>query len=280
MAWRNTWGVVAQAWPWAQRVVIYVVALALVAIPFATLLEWRYAEFFRSRDVAMALVGAVIACGFSMFSRLYSFVERISSADRCHIIEGGVDNVYDSLMHVFNDRAVRGRGRRFRSLEVLGLTLFTAWPKILGFLKREDSKNCQVTLYCLAPDFIEANADLFPETWAQQARTQIDDINVFVGKHGESLRKRDLLVTLITYEMFPAIHGFRVNGNDVFCAFAHWESDRVNQPYDFYEYFAAEDSGVRANSYRGLFASWIDRARRAGRLNVASEDGGDEQGGS
>ena len=73
--------------------------------------------------------------------------------------------------------------------------------------------------------------------------------------------RQDELLTLYLYDHLPAIHGFRVENDDVFCSYIHREGDKLAKPFHFYEHFAATNRSVRARHYRLLFENWLERAR-------------------
>jgi hypothetical protein len=187
-----------------------------------------------------------------------------------NIIHGGVGQVYPHLLGALESG---GRGRR-RSLEVLGLTLYTAWPQIHAWISEGSAHDLDITLYCLEPEFIVGQSNWIPQYWENHAKAQIDSIRRFTEENAQDIKARSIAINLIRYSGFPAIHGFRLGSGELFISFSWWSGDFGNRhlgdPNHFYERFRADDRSARAEEYRSLFGNWIDEARSRGIANLPS----------
>jgi len=180
-----------------------------------------------------------------------------------NIVHGGVGQVYPHLLGAIEGSRHAGS----RSLEVLGLTLYTAWPQIHAWISESSARDIDVTLYCLEPEFIASQRNWIAPYWENHARAQVDSIRRFIEENAKDIKKRSIKLNLILYRGFPAIHGFRLDGGELFVSFSRWSGgetgDRhLGDPNHFYERFRADDRSARAEEYRSLFANWIDEARR------------------
>jgi hypothetical protein len=152
-------------------------------------------------------------------------------------------------------------GRRGeRTLEVLGLTLNTTWPQLAAWLTAHDEPtHWRITLYCLDPAYIEGSREL-PDYWSAEAERSVGRIRSLLAEEAEDLRHRRVEVDLRTYSCMPVVHGFRLGNGDLFLAYLQWAESGGIRPFDFYERIPREDTSSRANHYRDLFDSWLNRA--------------------
>ena len=151
-----------------------------------------------------------------------------------------------------------------RTVDVLGLTLFTAWNQLQGFLQQPETRGWTVRMLCLCPDFTEAGVAGVPAEWAAEARMQAATIRRFIAAQDASLRERRMSLSLECYRAFPAIHGFMLGNGTLFVSVTRWEDgqDELAKPYHPYEKIEASDHSRRADIYRQMFGNWVDHARR------------------
>lgn len=186
-----------------------------------------------------------------------------------NIIPGGVNYVYDEMEKIIKECMSRPRSPRQKfTFEVLGLNLFTAWPRTHAHLLNNNFSGWNIYLYCLSPDFIRSNNDTISRDWATEVESKISEIKRFVTSNSQKLHERDISLSLISYSHFPAIHGFRINDADILFSIVDWTSDNLiadpSEQHHFYRYVASSEASPRAHLYRSLFKSWIDRANRTG----------------
>lgn len=250
--------------------------IPLVAVIFVLLLAWSTDSVrcwmqqhgLKELDVP-AIVGIALAA--TMFV-LLAFQQQLKQLGRrigdfspsasSRIIRGGVEHVYPEL-HTILDDVGTGAGSE-RSLDVLGLTLFTAWPMLLrsglgspgGALR-----GWRVSVFCLSPDFLKANP-YFSENWVKEVEAKLSSINEFTKNGGELLKDLGTSLAVMQYKFFPAVHGFRTGAGHLLISYIHWSGESLDDPTQFYEYFPPSDKSVRASLYRALFDNWIERAKR------------------
>lgn len=187
------------------------------------------------------------------------------------LIQGGVTQVYNHLSDIYTKRLRKRRVFPHRQrLEVLGLTLFSAWQHLRPFLGNPDIRSLDIQLFCLEPDYIGVNKNIIPEHWKLDTENAINQIKDFVRNQSLSLQGQDLSIKLTTYSHFPGQHGFRIGGGsgDVVLSLIDWgPNDRILYPeaeHHFYEHISPLDKSARANLYRRMFDSWLSRASRTG----------------
>jgi hypothetical protein len=229
------------------------VFLVLMAIPPI------HALLTLPEESIVALLGVELVL---VLKSLHGIEKGITSLDiKSQLIKKGVNEVYpyiDALM----SRRPRWTARRRGSVEVLGLSLYTAWPFLQGLLKTSTNEHCDITLCCLDPEYIPTNPTIRPE-WAEHARANINEITNYVRANASDLKQRDIALRLHLYRFFPLIHGFRFDGEDILYSFLHCANDgRAAQPLDFYEHASQRDSETRSALYSELFVSWLDEAKR------------------
>ncbi|HYK38065.1 hypothetical protein [Alloacidobacterium sp.] len=178
-----------------------------------------------------------------------------------NLIPGGVGQVYVHLRTALES----GGNRRGRSLDVLGLSLYTAWPQIYSWISDGLLHDIEITLYCMSPDFIRTQSSSISPDWGHHAQAQIDSIARFQIESAEEIRDKSITLNLSLYYCFPAIHGFRLENGEIFVAFSRWAGStghrHLADPNYFYERFRASDRTKRAEEYRLLFANWIDEVK-------------------
>jgi hypothetical protein len=190
-------------------------------------------------------------------------INLFSPSDGSQIVSGGVGQVYNHLNPVLSKMA--GSGRDATSIDVLGLTLFSAWPIALRPNIRDGKfRNCTINLYCLDADFLRSHPTLFSEEWVDQASSKPLEIERFTKDESALLAKNQVAVNLRKYSFFPGVHGFRTSDGHLMLSFIHWSTVtyRVEDPEQFYEVFLPSDTSVRAKVFRDLFDNWINRAKR------------------
>ncbi|MFZ0772222.1 MAG: hypothetical protein WCA49_25035 [Candidatus Sulfotelmatobacter sp.] len=258
-------------WDWAQKWFF----IPLVAVIFVWLLAWSI-DSVRTwmqghglgRDVPAVVGIALAATMFVLVSfqqQLRQVAKRLgdfSPSASSRIIRGGIKDVYPELQKILAELGAGSSSER--SLDVLGLTLFTAWPMLLqpGLSSAEGAlRGWRVNVFLLCPDFIKSNP-CFSAAWALQAEAQLLAIKEFATNNAQLLKelKTDLAVT--KYKFFPAVHGFRTGAGHLLISYIHWNGTSLEGPTQFYEFFQPSDKSARASLYRDLFGNWIERAKR------------------
>ncbi|MQA98481.1 MAG: hypothetical protein GEV11_29245 [Streptosporangiales bacterium] len=115
-----------------------------------------------------------------------------------------------------------------RTLDVIGMSLYTAWPTIRFLLARPDLAGWKIRLAAV------------------------------VDVH---LRARNITLEAYGYDFMPVVHGFRLGNGDLFYSILLWQDDgRIGREGYSYEYVPAEDNSASASATREMFDSWLHRA--------------------
>ena len=250
--------------------------IPLVGVLFLLLLVWSIdpirdllkAHGFRDLDtekIAAMTIAALLFVLVSFNQRMKQLGDRIDafspSADS-KIISGGIKDVYAELDKIIAELGSGIGGGR--TLDVLGLTLFSAWPILLepnlgsavGSLQ-----GWEINVYFLHHDYLDANP-LFANTWTLHADAELSAIRDFAANKAQLLKDNGTTLKVSQYKFFPAIHGFRTGAGHLLISYIHWTGDRADMPVQFYEIFTPSDRSPRAAYYHGLFDNWIERAKR------------------
>ncbi len=178
-------------------------------------------------------------------------------------IYSGVREIYGPLTTI-----LREANHENLTLDVLGLTLFSAWPMFLDPAIRDGLLRAwRLNIYVLSPDFIR-NSPFFPDGWVHESEAKLKLIEKFAAAHSNPVDGPR--ITVVKYSRFPAIHGFRTQSGHLFISYIHWNSaeNLLDDPHHFYEEFSPEDKSDRASQYRSLFQNWIEHAESSGDKKV------------
>jgi hypothetical protein len=245
-------------------VVVFAVLLLEAFEPSRRFLD-RYA-FVLDQQSLIAIVALIVGVNFLVMRQMGEHLgllrRRLEPVPELEIIQDH-SMVYPRL----RDRLNNPLSGQPRKLEVLGLTLYSAWPQLSVWLAGDELRDWRIVLYAVSPSYIRSHADVFPGGWAEEAEGIQDQIRKFPKVHDLSARR--LKLELNCYASFPAIHGFRI-GQELSASFVHWsgKDDAILRPFQFYEHFAAADRSPRAERYRKLFDNWITRAARTAETQV------------
>jgi len=207
--------------------------------------------------LALTLILVVLDKLEAKVGTICSTFNNSKSENQCEIIEHGVAEVYPHLHNVLSEISNKSE----RSLKVLGLTLYTAWPQISTWLATSDSEDWNIELCVLDPAFAKTTGAI-QDKWISAINSQLEAINEF--KRINSHRRYSIVVHL--YSSLPAIHGFLVGSGALFISFSHWTNnyEQIDDPTYFYEYFRSNDASRRAKLCRVLFMSWFEHAKKIG----------------
>lgn len=144
-----------------------------------------------------------------------------------------------------------------QQMDVLGLTLFSAWPELEFFLERPEVRNWRIRLATLSSS--AAPTDLcIPEGWPKESETTVRQVLEFRDGQGADHRHE---IEVYEYQSLPAVHGFRLGNGDVFISTLLWKSDgRLGKHRFPYDYYPAHDVSPVAAAARALFKNWFDHA--------------------
>jgi hypothetical protein len=191
-------------------------------------------------------------------------LEAAAAAVRTRVLERGVlGEVYPRLYETLTQVKESDR----KTLDVLGLTLYTAWPNIKDWLDRDGSplSGWTVRLRVLDPKWV-SNGNSLDESWAAESQTFIADVQAYKTDNALSLSRRETSISIRSYSLAPAFHGFRVSDSTYFISFMRWDhkTGRLARPLQCYEVITKDDSSPRASQYRELFDDWLQRIDETG----------------
>lgn len=163
--------------------------------------------------------------------------------------------MYNALI----ERAAEIQDPEKRQIEVLGLTLFSAWPELEFFLERPDVGEWTVQLATLSKDAVPP-LRWVPETWPRESATTVRQVREFQDRRGTD---HNHTIEVFEYDFTPVVHGFRLGTGDVFLSILRWRDGRLGKHRFPYDYFTVHDISPQADAARALFANWFDRAVRS-----------------
>lgn len=144
-----------------------------------------------------------------------------------------------------------------QSLDVLGLTLYIAWPMLALLLQRAEVNQWTVRLAILGHD-ADASESWVPSDWREEAASMVKQVEQF--KQGEGARHNHQ-IDIYRYKFSPAVHGFRLGNGDVFISTLLWLEDGWLSKSGFaYDYVPWNDTSPWAAGMRALFENWFDQA--------------------
>jgi len=141
------------------------------------------------------------------------------------------------------------------SLDVLGLTLYSAWPQLSFWLQRAEFQRWTVRLATLS-----GGAEVsrwVPEEWLRESAHFASVIRDQAKTHPKPR------LEVFEYDFVPSVHGFRLGNGDVFISQVLWQADgKIGKRGFSYEYIPNYEAGPAAEAFRNLFDNWFQRAMR------------------
>lgn len=230
--------------------------------------NWLEVKQLFNQDKLLAVIAIALAMIIFFLEHLTTVVidatrklDTIQPSQFSPPITGGVLGVYPRI----REEVDKADSRNEKTLEVLGLTLYTAWPMIKNWLQEDKTRDWKVTVFCLSPTFIKENLNRIPQHWLDNATQYAAEVRGYIQTHSEYLSKKGIELSLHEYSFFPAIHGFKIGKDTLFISFSQWSADsnKVDSPMYFYEYFSGADRSLRALEYKKLFNNWLEQARNS-----------------
>lgn len=161
---------------------------------------------------------------------------------------------------VLEARAKEIRRPESKQLDVLGMTLYTAWPSVRFWISRHEFANWNVRLAAMV-DREGALGSFIQSEWSQQSIDQLTDI---LGRSSSAdLAANSVGLTGFEYDFMPVVHGFRLGNGDLFLSQLRWGADgKISFDGYTYEFIPGDDVSPAAEAARNLFDSWFQRATR------------------
>lgn len=153
-----------------------------------------------------------------------------------------------------------------RTLDVIGMSLYTAWPTIRFWLARPELAGWKVRLAAVVDadwdgDGHSAPIPPIPRGWFAESRSNLD--NIAETARGPEVLGRGISLEAYGYTFMPVVHGFRLGNGDLFYSILLWRDDRISREGYSYEFVPAEDRSASAMATREMFDSWFQRACRS-----------------
>ncbi|MVN22876.1 hypothetical protein [Mucilaginibacter arboris] len=252
--------IIKKVWRYGEITLIIISALVLVGWTISPVKNWLVRNGIFDQSTIYDIVALTTVLLISIISELKNAIKELSKKldkfnreSNSQIIENGILQVYPNL----NSILASIDNKREKTLDVIGLTLYSAWPQIQAWLFSVHPHDWKIRLYILDSDYIKENSMTIPSKWIKEAESAKDQIEYFIEEKKDLLANIATELTLKPYSNLPAIHGFKIGDGSLYISFSHWsEKNLVDDPHYFYEYFHCEDKTTRAKAYRNLFDNW------------------------
>jgi hypothetical protein len=151
-----------------------------------------------------------------------------------------------------------------RSLDIIGMTLYTAWTTLKFWILRPETTNWSVRLAAVL-DLDDRMSHWVPEIWRDEAEIYLADI-VETAELRDVISRR-IQLRAYAYDFVPTVHGYRLGNGDMFISFLKWQDDnRLGKRGYTYEFIPGTEQSVSAQAFRDLFDSWFERAITRGQF--------------
>jgi hypothetical protein len=200
-----------------------------------------------------AFTGAVVTVVVvSIYFDVRSLVERKSEPENRHFSDPM--EVYPLLL----ERVGRVSRSEEKVLDVIGMTLYTAWPSIRFWLNRPEFTGWTVRFAAVSGNQ-SSLSKYVPDAWFHDSRSNLDNIHQYAGSRAAQVQHINLQA--FGYDFMPSLHGYRLGNGDLFYSVLLWEEDgQISIDGYSYEFVRSEDKSPSAESIRQVFDSWFRRA--------------------
>lgn len=252
--------ILARALRWAEAVLVWggLILVLLIQLPWFDVATSWMSEPAKSGAVTTVLAAILVVVYFE-HRKTADTIEEVRAAmpkptlGRVHLATPmEVYPLLESRM-----RAVAAPSEK--RLDIIGMTLYTAWPSLEFALSREYMDGW--TLRFAAVGSGSSSSVGLPQAWPEEARQNMAKVEIASG--AASFAARGIVLRSFSYDYTPALHGFRLANGDLFLSVLKWgpEQDVTLEGYS-YDFTPAEDKSEQANAARKLFDSWFERAVR------------------
>ena len=170
-------------------------------------------------------------------------------SEKKSIIQNGIHDIYV----LFDKVLIESENNNENVIDIIGSTLYTAWPHIHPWLLKDSTMQWTINLFILDPSYIKKNRDFIDKNWKYTSQNFIEQIKSVCTMNKEQFIRKNITVNLFSYSYFPSVRGFKINEN-ILITYSHWSADGLaDYPHYFYEYFKATDTSVRAECYKSLY---------------------------
>jgi hypothetical protein len=188
----------------------------------------------------------------SIFFDVRSLVTRRSEPENHHFSDPM--EVYPLLL----ERIRRISRSDEKVLDVIGMTLYTAWPSIRFWLSRSDLNGWTVRFSAAVSDKPRLSKHV-PEAWFHEAQANLDNICDYAKS--PVIQTQRINLQAFSYDFMPSLHGYRLGNGDLFYSILLWQDDgKISIDGYSYEFIPSEDKSPSAEAARQVFDSWFRRA--------------------
>lgn len=144
-------------------------------------------------------------------------------------------------------------------LDVIGMTLYTAWPSLKFFLTRPGSVSGWTVRFAAYVGVAGDAAGWVPASWPKESENNL--ANIVSSQSLPSIVNGRIKLETYAYDFAPVLHGFRLRNGDLYYSLLLWdESGKVTLEGYSYEFVSAADHSASAEAARNIFDSWFRRA--------------------
>ena len=223
------------------------ILVILLQIPWMQSVLSR-AGFDNPTQIGQVLIVALLVAVFSDVRLLMA--EEKESAEPAYFNDPM--DVYPALLA----RISKIRRPEEKRLDVIGMTLYTAWPSIRFWLQRPEIVGWTISMTAVMQANRRPSASV-PAQWYRDALVNLESIRDAAG----AARSADNTLHAYGYDFTPAIHGFRLGSGDLYWSALRWGADgKVSMEGYSYEYVPGSDRSPAAEAKRAVFESWFRRS--------------------
>jgi hypothetical protein len=145
-----------------------------------------------------------------------------------------------------------------KRLDILGVTLYTAWPSVRFWLDHPELDGWTVRLTAVAHRDRRL-ADYVPPDMFRESRKNLQSIHQTSLQ--QKLKNRRIKLEAYGYDFMPVLHGYRLGTGDLFYSVLRWQDDaKIGLEGYSYEYLPAADKSASAVAIRETWDNWFKRA--------------------
>jgi hypothetical protein len=254
--WHQTRDLIARS----QYVILVLVLISVVLYSIPLSRSWLLATGIIDNQTILGLIGLSIAVAVYSLKEIQADLRELgtyvhSRFEKSSLLMGGPIQVNQMIA----DLIPRIHEPKQRCIDILGMTLDTAWPMIRHWIGRDEIRDCEIRMYCIDPLFAMENKRLVGENAANTAKDMSEKIDEYIETNRDMLIGKKILISLSCFRELPPIHGVMLGDGSLFLTIAQWiGGDPVDRGVPtIYEYFSSDDSTPRAMVYRNLFRRWL-----------------------
>lgn len=159
---------------------------------------------------------------------------------------------------MLQERMERTTRQEQKRLDILGISLYTAWPSVRFWLDHPELNGWTVRLAAVAHRDRRL-ADYVPPDWFRESRKNLTSI--YQTGQLPTFQERRITLEAYGYDFMPVLHGYRLGNGDLFYSILLWQDNgRIGLDGYSYEFVPATDKSPSAEAIRGIFDAWFRRA--------------------